>query len=112
LPPAVIPALLEARARRRPAACSGHRIPGGDAHCPFGGWLAARRASAQAGQARAAPTRAARAQGGEHVVLDPDLKEAAAAAGALTVVATAHGEVCAVHKPGGAGISLSQARAL
>ncbi len=46
------------------------------------------------------------------MVLDPDLKEAAAAAGALTVVATAHGEVCAVHKPGGAGISLSQARAL
>ena len=44
-------------------------------------------------------------------MLDPSLKEAAAAAGALTVVATTHGEVCALHKPGGVGISLSQARA-
>ena len=43
-------------------------------------------------------------------MLDPSLKEAAAAAGALTVVATTHGEVCALHKPGGVGISLSQAR--
>lgn len=43
-------------------------------------------------------------------MLDPALKEAAAAAGALTVVATAHGEVCALHKPGGVGISFSQAR--
>ncbi len=49
-------------------------------------------------------------QGGELVVVDPALKEAAAAAGALTVVATTHGEVCALHKPGGVGISFSQAR--
>ena len=44
-------------------------------------------------------------------MLDPSLKEAAAAAGALTVVATTHGEVCALHKPGGVGVSLSQVRA-
>lgn len=54
---------------------------------------------------------AAMCQGGEDVVLDPSLKEAAAAAGALTVVATTHGEVCALHKPGGVGVSLSQVRA-
>ncbi|KAK9842555.1 hypothetical protein WJX81_005859 [Elliptochloris bilobata] len=47
-------------------------------------------------------------EGGEAVVLDPSLKEAAAAAGMLTVIATTHGEVCALHKPGGIGISLSQ----
>jgi len=45
-------------------------------------------------------------------VLDPGLKEEAARGGALTVVANAHKELCAVHKGDGIGLSLPQARAV
>ena len=45
-------------------------------------------------------------------MLDPGLKEEAARGGALTVVANAHKELCAVHKADGIGLSLAQARAL
>ena len=43
-------------------------------------------------------------------MLDPGLKEEAARAGSLTVVANVHKELCAVHKADGIGLSLPQAR--
>ncbi len=49
-------------------------------------------------------------QDGDLLVLDPGLKEEAARGGALTVVANAHKELCAVHKTDGIGLSLAQAR--
>lgn len=41
-------------------------------------------------------------------VVDPSMKEEAAAAGTLTVVMNSHNEVCLVSKSGGLGLSVSQ----
>ena len=41
-------------------------------------------------------------------MVDPSLKEEVACVGKVTVVVSTHGQVCAVQKLGGLGLSLSQ----
>ena len=48
-------------------------------------------------------------QDGELLVVDPSLKEEAAAAGTLTVVVNTHSDLCSLNKTSGAGISITQA---
>jgi exosome complex RNA-binding protein Rrp42 (RNase PH superfamily) len=47
-------------------------------------------------------------QDGELLVLDPNDREEAAAAGAMTVVLNTHSDVCTVRKCSGVGISMTQ----
>ena len=47
-------------------------------------------------------------QDGELLVVDPSLKEEAAAAGELTVVVNTHSDICSLNKTSGAGISMTQ----
>lgn len=41
-------------------------------------------------------------------VVDPSLKEEAVMGGRLTVIVNAQGDICAVHKGGGIGVSASE----
>lgn len=41
-------------------------------------------------------------------MVDPSLKEEAAAAGVLTVVVNTHSDICSLNKTSGAGISMTQ----
>ena len=50
-------------------------------------------------------------QDGELLVVDPSLKEEAAAAGVLTVVVNTHSDICSLNKTSGAGISMTQVSA-
>lgn len=45
-----------------------------------------------------------------HVVLDPTEREEAVATGLLTVVLNRQGQLCALHKPGGAPVGIAQLR--
>ncbi|KAG1674614.1 hypothetical protein FOA52_001863 [Chlamydomonas sp. UWO 241] len=47
-------------------------------------------------------------EGGNVVLVDPSLKEAAASEGSATIMMNPNNEVCAVHKAGGVGVSSSQ----
>ena len=47
-------------------------------------------------------------QEGNLVCVDPNLKEEAAAAGSMTAILNTHGEVCAVQKAHGIGLSIHQ----
>lgn len=47
-------------------------------------------------------------QEGDDLVMDPDRKEEAAAAGEVTVVVNTAGQVCAVQQLGGLGLTLDQ----
>ena len=47
-------------------------------------------------------------QDGDLMVLDPSMKEEAAAEGFVTVVLNAHNEICLLSKSGGLGLSISQ----
>lgn len=47
-------------------------------------------------------------QDGELLVVDPDNREEAAAAGLMTVVVNTHSDICTVRKVSGVGISMAQ----
>ena len=47
-------------------------------------------------------------QEGELFVVDPNMKEEAAAAGTLSIVMNAHNELCLMSKSGGIGLPLPQ----
>ncbi len=47
-------------------------------------------------------------QDGELLVVDPDNREEAAAAGLMTVVVNTHSDICSVRKVSGVGISMAQ----
>ena len=47
-------------------------------------------------------------QEGNLVCVDPNFKEEAAAAGSMTAILNTHGEVCAVQKAHGIGLSIHQ----